>query len=47
MVAKANRVEDLHYRIEQLLDSKKLSEMGKMAKSLGRATRRKLSARKC
>ena len=35
--AKANRVEDLPYRIEQLLGSKKLSEMGKMAKSLGRA----------
>ena len=35
--AKANRVEDLPYRVEQLLGSKKLSEMGKMAKSLGRA----------
>jgi processive 1,2-diacylglycerol beta-glucosyltransferase len=34
---KANRVEDLPYRVEQLLGSKKLSEMGKMAKSLGRA----------
>lgn len=35
--AKANRVEDLPYRVEQLLGSKKLSEMGKMAKSLARA----------
>ena len=35
--AKANRVEDLPYRVEQLLGSKKLSEMGKMAKTLGRA----------
>jgi processive 1,2-diacylglycerol beta-glucosyltransferase len=35
--AKANRVEDLPYRVEQLLGSKKLSEMGKAAKSLGRA----------
>jgi processive 1,2-diacylglycerol beta-glucosyltransferase len=35
--AKANRVEDLPYRVEQLLGSKKLSEMGKLAKSLGRA----------
>jgi processive 1,2-diacylglycerol beta-glucosyltransferase len=35
--AKANRVEDLPYRIEQLVGSKKLSEMGKLAKSLGRA----------
>ena len=35
--AKANRVEDLPYRIEQLLGSKKLSEMGKMANSLGLA----------
>ncbi|HEX7578069.1 MAG TPA: hypothetical protein VF430_08545 [Verrucomicrobiae bacterium] len=34
--AKANRVEDLPYRIEQLLGSRKLSEMGKAAKSLGR-----------
>ena len=34
--AKANRVEDLPYRIEQLLGSKKLSEMGKVAKALGR-----------
>jgi processive 1,2-diacylglycerol beta-glucosyltransferase len=35
--AKANRVEDLPYRIGQLLGSKKLGEMGKSAKSLGRA----------
>jgi processive 1,2-diacylglycerol beta-glucosyltransferase len=35
--AKANRVEDLPYRIEQLLGSKKLIEMRKVAKSLGRA----------
>jgi processive 1,2-diacylglycerol beta-glucosyltransferase len=34
--AKANRVEDLPYRIEQLLGSKKLAEMAKAAKSLGR-----------
>jgi processive 1,2-diacylglycerol beta-glucosyltransferase len=35
--AKANRVEDLPYRIGQLLGSKKLAEMGKAAKALGRA----------
>jgi processive 1,2-diacylglycerol beta-glucosyltransferase len=35
--AKANRVEDLLYRIGQLLGSKKLGGMGKAAKSLGRA----------
>jgi processive 1,2-diacylglycerol beta-glucosyltransferase len=35
--AKANRVEDLPYRVEQLLGSKKLNDMGKVAKSLGRA----------
>ena len=34
--AKVNRVEDLPYRIEQLLGSKKLAEMGRAAKSLGR-----------
>jgi processive 1,2-diacylglycerol beta-glucosyltransferase len=34
--AKVNRVEDLPFRIEQLLGSKKLSEMAKAAKSLGR-----------
>ena len=34
--AKANRVEDLPYRIGQLLGSKKLGEMGKAAISLGR-----------
>jgi hypothetical protein len=31
-----NRVEDLPYRIEQLLGSKKLAEMGRAARSLGR-----------
>jgi processive 1,2-diacylglycerol beta-glucosyltransferase len=34
--AKANRVEDLQFRIGQLLGSKKLAEMAKAAKSLGR-----------
>lgn len=34
--AKVNRVEDLPYRIEQLLGSKKLLEMAKAAKLLGR-----------
>ena len=34
--AKANRVEDLPYRIEQLLDSKKLTEMARAARKLGR-----------
>ncbi len=34
--AKVNRVEDLPYRIEQLLGSKKLVEMAKAARSLGR-----------
>jgi processive 1,2-diacylglycerol beta-glucosyltransferase len=34
--AKANRVEDLPFRIEQLLGSKKLTEMAKAAKTLGR-----------
>lgn len=34
--AKANRVEDLPFRIGQLLGSKKLSEMAKAAKALGR-----------
>jgi processive 1,2-diacylglycerol beta-glucosyltransferase len=34
--AKANRVEDLPYRIEQLLGTKKLAEMGRAAKALGR-----------
>ena len=33
--AKVNRVEDLPYRIEQLLGSRKLSEMAKAAKALG------------
>lgn len=34
--AKVNRVEDLPFRIEQLLGSNKLAEMAKAAKSLGR-----------
>jgi processive 1,2-diacylglycerol beta-glucosyltransferase len=34
--AKANRVEDLPFRIEQMINSKKLSVMSKAAKSLGR-----------
>jgi len=34
--AKANRVEDLPYRIEHLLGSKKLSAMAKVARGLGR-----------
>ncbi|HXF11379.1 MAG TPA: glycosyltransferase [Desulfuromonadaceae bacterium] len=34
--AKANRPEDLPYRVEQLLGSKKLAEMAKAAKVLGR-----------
>ncbi len=34
--AKANRVEDLPYRIEQLLGTKKLADMAKAAKALGR-----------
>ena len=34
--AKANRVEDLPFRIGQLIGSKKLSEMAKAAKQLGR-----------
>lgn len=34
--AKVNRVEDLPFRIEQLLGSKKLGEMARAAKSLGR-----------
>jgi processive 1,2-diacylglycerol beta-glucosyltransferase len=34
--AKVNRVEDLPYRIEQLLGSKKLTEMSAAAKALGR-----------
>ncbi|HLP77820.1 MAG TPA: glycosyltransferase [Candidatus Paceibacterota bacterium] len=34
--AKVNRVEDLPYRIEQLIGSKKLAEMAKAAKALGR-----------
>ena len=34
--AKANRVEDLPFRVEQLLGSKKLTAMAKAAKALGR-----------
>ncbi len=34
--AKVNRVEDLPFRIEQLLGSKKLSDMARAAKALGR-----------
>jgi len=34
--AKINRVEDLPYRVSQLLGSKKLAEMAKAAKALGR-----------
>lgn len=34
--AKVNRVEDLPYRIEQLLGTKKLADMAKAAKALGR-----------
>lgn len=34
--AKVNRVEDLPYKVEQLLGSKKLAEMAKAAKALGR-----------
>ena len=34
--AKVNRVEDLPYRLEQLLGSRKLAEMGRAAKALGR-----------
>jgi processive 1,2-diacylglycerol beta-glucosyltransferase len=34
--AKVNRVEDLPYRVEQLLGAKKLAEMAKASKALGR-----------
>jgi processive 1,2-diacylglycerol beta-glucosyltransferase len=34
--AKVNRVEDLPYRLEQLLGSKKLAEMAEAAEALGR-----------
>ena len=34
--AKANRVEDLPFRVKQLLGSKKLPEMAKAARALGR-----------
>ncbi len=34
--AKVNRVEDLPYRLEQLLGSRKLVEMGRAAKAIGR-----------
>jgi processive 1,2-diacylglycerol beta-glucosyltransferase len=36
--AKVNAVEDLPYRIDQLLGAKKLLEMGRAAKELGRAS---------
>src|SRR5579883_488587 len=36
--AKANRVEDLPFRLSQLLGSKKLVEMGRCARALGRPT---------
>lgn len=36
--AKANRVEDLPFRVGQLLGTKKLAEMARAAKSLGRPT---------
>ncbi len=36
--AKVNRVEDLPYRVEQLLGSKKLAAMSRAAKTLGRPT---------
>jgi processive 1,2-diacylglycerol beta-glucosyltransferase len=36
VAAKANRAEDLPYRIEQLLGSKRLGEMARVAKGLGR-----------
>ena len=34
--AKANRVEDLPYRLEQLLGTRKLSDMARAARTLGR-----------
>jgi processive 1,2-diacylglycerol beta-glucosyltransferase len=34
--AKVNRVEDLPYRLEQLLGTRKLAEMARAAKQLGR-----------
>ena len=34
--AKVNRVEDLPYRLEHLLGTRKLAEMGRAAKALGR-----------
>jgi processive 1,2-diacylglycerol beta-glucosyltransferase len=33
---KVNRVEDLSYRVEQLIGSRKLADMAKAAKALGR-----------
>ena len=47
MAAKANRVEDSPSRVEQLLGSKKLGEMGKVAKSLGRASAAPAICGKC
>jgi len=45
MAAKANRVEDLPYRVEQLLGSKKWGEMGGWRNPWAGPTRRNLSAR--
>jgi len=45
--AKVNRVEDLPYRIEQLLGSKKLADMAKAAKGLGRPLAARDICREC
>src|SRR5262245_20498963 len=45
--AKVNRVEDLPYRIEQLLGTKKLSAMAKAARNLGRPDAAGEICRKC
>jgi processive 1,2-diacylglycerol beta-glucosyltransferase len=45
--AKANRVEDLPYRIEQLLGSKRLSTMAKVARGLGRPNAAQEICRAC
>ncbi len=45
--AKVNRVEDLPYRVEQLLGSKKLSDMAKAAKALGRPHAAREICREC
>jgi len=44
VAAKVNRVEDVPYRIEQLLGSKKLAEMARAAKALAVRTPRAKSA---